>query len=324
MNKNDMYKNELIISMYKQSYSIEDIISKCGIHEKEIRYILKQNNLDRKGNFFSSELYERIVLLYQNGYTQKAICDTLLIAEPCIRKTLKKYNIPLRTSSECNKRYKRNSNYFDIIDTPNKAYILGLLYADGNNHINHNSITISLQEQDLHILQSIKKELEYEGPIRLNPLHEKNKKYKNQWVLCINDEHMSNQLKQLGVVNNKSLILTFPEFIPDNLLSHFIRGYFDGDGNIYYDCKRSKCQTQTVGTKDFCEKLSCILNSNNCKNNIKHPKQCSENTYVIQTSGNKSSNIFLSWMYQNADLKLERKYQQYLSFKSSYQNKKSK
>lgn len=103
-----------------------------------------------------------------------------------------------------------------------------------------------------------------------------------------------------------------------NLISHFVRGYFDGDGNIYYDKKRNKCQTQTVGTKNFCETLSNILFKMGCKNNIKHPKQCSDNTFIIQTSGNKSSSIFLSWLYQNSEFRLERKYQQYLSFISSY------
>ena len=203
---------------------------------------------------------------------------------------------------------------YNALTEPNKAYILGLLYADGCNHLSHNSITLSLQESDLSILKSIKKELNYEGPIRFVEKNKKNFRHKNQYVLCINDEYMSKQLERLGMVNAKSLKLLWPTFLPKDLISHFVRGYFDGDGCVWYDKKRNKCETQICGTRNFCENLSIILSNMSCKNSIKHPKQCNENTVVLQTKGNKSSYQILSWIYQDSDLKLDRKYQKYLEF----------
>ena len=50
---------------------------------------------------------------------------------------------------------------------------------------------------------------------------------------------MVNDLINLGCIPNKSLTLTFPDFINDELLPHFIRGYFDGDGCIW-NGKRKK------------------------------------------------------------------------------------
>lgn len=314
---------EKIIEMYNNNIYIETIIEELGIAEHEVRKILKEHKLDRKPSRFSKELDKRIAQLYSSGKTQKEICYTLLVSENGIARALKREGIKKRTSSECNRKFNRNSNYFDKIDTPNKAYILGLIYADGNNFPRHNSITISLQESDKAILEEIKKEWEYEGNLRFSPLNSRNPNHKNQYLLNLTDEHMSKRLYELGVVDNKSLKIVFPTFLPDHLLSHFIRGYFDGDGNIYIDKKRNKCQTQTVGTKDFCEHLSSILIKMGCKNNIKHPKQCNENTFIIQTSGNKSSNIFLSWIYKNADMKLERKYNTYLTFSNLYKPNKS-
>lgn len=255
------------------------------------------------------------------GKTQKEICYDLLISCNGISSALKRKNISKRTFSECNRRYKRNQHYFDNIDTPNKAYILGLLYADGCNFTKHNSITLSLQESDKDILERIKQELGYTGELRFSPLSLKNSRHKNHYILNINDEILSRRLNELGVVDNKSLKITFPDFITKELISHFIRGYFDGDGCIYLDKKRNKCQTQTVGTKDFCEHLSIILKEIGCKNNIKHPKQCHENTFVIQTSGNKSSYTFLSWLYNSSDMKIQRKYNTYINFSHKYFNK---
>lgn len=49
-------------------------------------------------------------------------------------------------------------------------------------------------------------------------------------------KHFKTRLCELGCIPNKSLILKFPDenLVPKNLIKHFIRGYFDGDGCISY------------------------------------------------------------------------------------------
>lgn len=308
-----------MIDMYKENIDIDSIIVEFNTNEHYIREVLKEYQIDRQYNTFSEELTNRIIFLYQNKFRIKDICYLLLISDTGITKILKRNNIQKRTYSENNIRYSRNRNYFDNINSPNKAYVLGLIYADGCNNRKHNSLTISLQEEDRDLLERVKNEIEYEGDLRLIPLHEKNENYKNQYVLCINDEYISEQLEKLGVVNSKSLILKFPTFLNESLYSHFLRGYFDGDGCIYYDQKRDKSQVHIVGTYEFCSMVSNILNTLDCKHNIYHPKQSGEsNTYVLRTCGNKSSYTFLSWMYKDADIKMERKYRKYLDFCNIY------
>ena len=311
-----------IIDMYKNNVCIDDIISIFGIQERDIRLILKNNSVDRTYNSFSEELYDRIVKLYKDGNTQDYICEQLLIRNPCIVKTLRKRNEHVRTYSENNRKYVLNEHYFDNIDSPRKAYLLGMLYADGCNHVNRYAITLTLQEQDKDVIEFMKNEVEYEGPIRMQNLSQKSSKYKDQCILCIHSQHMSLQLEKLGVVQNKSLILKFPDFISDELVPHFIRGYFDGDGSINYDEKRQKCHTKIVGTREFCNKISEILTEMNCRHNIVNPKQSKDsNTFVLQTCGNKSSLELLSWMYNNDEFHMERKYQKYLYVKEKYSTK---
>lgn len=312
-------ENSKILDMYTNGINIDDIIKQLGVQEKEVRVVLKENSADRKYNTFSIELYDRIVELYKKGNTQDYICEQLLISPTCIVKTLKKRGEHVRTFSENNRKYSLNETYFDNIDTSNKAYILGLLYADGCNHVKHNAVTISLQECDKEILEFVKNELEYEGPLRINKLSEKNSNYKDQYMLSINNEHISRKLEELGVVNAKSLILKFPEWLDESLYSAFVRGYFDGDGCVSYDEKRQKCYTKIAGTWEFCNKLSMILNDLSCKHNIVHPKQSkNSNTFILQTCGNKSSLTLLSWIYDDAKVYIERKYQKYLYVKEKY------
>jgi intein-encoded DNA endonuclease-like protein len=160
----------------------------------------------------------------------------------------------------------------------------------------------------------MKEQIEYEGNI--SEIQPKKENHHVQYRLSINDEHMSKRLVELGVVNNKSLILKFPteEQCPAKFLSHFVRGYFDGDGHVgSFKGKYNKFHTSTVGTKEFLSGISEILSSLNIRHNIRHPKQSGEsNTFILSTSANNSSYQFLHWMYQDAEMKMERKYQRYL------------
>lgn len=311
-----------IIDMYKDNISIDDIIEYFRATEESIRFVLKAHQIDRKYNTFTEELYERIEFLYSTGLTGHQVARTLLLSTNSVTKILKKRNVKTRTQSEAQRRYSLNEHYFDVIDTPNKAYLVGLLYADGCNCTSHHAVTLSLQEDDRDVVEFMKQELGYGGPIRVNKLHDKNPRYKNQCVLCINDVHMSDRLEQLGVVDAKSLILTFPDWLDKDLYQYFIAGYFDGDGCVSYDEKHQKCYTKTVGTKDFCNKLSEILFSIGCKHHVVHPKQCKDsNTFVLQTGGNRSSLLFLDYIYDNNGFHMNRKYQKYLYFKEKYLTK---
>lgn len=320
MEDNNIYK---AIEMYTESIDMDTILEQTEIVEEDLRKKLKELKLDRSNSrVLSQELYDRMETLYIRGNKMVDISKTLLVSDSCIRKYLRDHKIPPHTISYSNRKYNRDVHYFDIIDSPNKAYILGLLFADGNNLPDHNAITISLQEQDYEVLANIRKELCYEGPLRFNALNDKNSNYQNQWTLVINDEHMSVQLEKLGVIKNKSLVLMFPTCVPNKLLRHFVRGYFDGDGCVWFDINRNKCQTQTCGTLDVCTHIKELMEIIGCECFITHPSQSGDNnTFLIRTAANKSSYKFLSWIYddlRSEDIRMERKYQAYLQFKSKY------
>ena len=53
--------------------------------------------------------------------------------------------------------YKVNENYFEKIDTPEKAYILGFFYADGYNNEETGALEFVQKEERIDILEQIKK-----------------------------------------------------------------------------------------------------------------------------------------------------------------------
>ena len=315
-------EQQQIINDYKNGIDIDTIIINNNTDEHYIRLILKENQVDRKHyQKFSEELYQRIIKLHLDGLLHKDISYRLLVSHQGINTTLDRNGIPRMSISQRNQHIKRNSNYFDKIDTPNKAYVLGMIFADGNNYCipGKNALTIVLQEEDRDVLERIRQEIEYDAPLHFDNMKKKKEVYHNTYRLVVCDEYMCHKLLELGVVNNKSLKITFPNYISEELLPHFIRGYFDGDGSVYYDNKRHKAGTSICGTYNFVSHISDILHKMGIKNHIYHPKQCGDNdTYVVVTSGNKSSYSFLTWLYQDADIKMERKYNKYLDFCEKY------
>ena len=138
-----------------------------------------------------------------------------------------------------NRRHDFDRTFFDKIDTEEKAYVLGLIYADGCNvkHPTTAELSIAQTERDVDILYKIRNVMKSTYPIseRKNNLNGGEKCF----VFYIYGKFLGEQLNNLGVVQRKSLTLRFPDFLDDNLMPHFIRGYFDGDGSIW-DGKRKK------------------------------------------------------------------------------------
>mgnify|MGYP002625860766 CR=1 FL=1 len=84
---------------------------------------------------------------------------------------------------------------------------------------------------------------------------EKNPNWQDQYIFSVSSPKMKVDLIRLGAIPNKSLILEFPKDIPNDLIRHFVRGYFDGDGCI----SKNEDRCSLVSTENFCVELSHIL-----------------------------------------------------------------
>lgn len=189
---------------------------------------------------------------------------------------------------------------------------MGFLYADGC--VTGNKIELSLKESD--------KEHLYKMCDFVKCSHDKVRINKTNFENCFRcrltliDKHFAQRLINLGCVERKSCILTFPElsiFSNQKLIRHFIRGYFDGDGCISYaDKTHTKPCVSVLGTKDICNKIieytlkvPAKLYPNSKKNPI---------VKTYSTAGAKSL-AFMYILYYNSNIYLDRKYQRFLDFK---------
>lgn len=246
--------------------------------------------------------------------------------EGTTRQTLAKYfkELGVEVVNKQN-RLKFNENIFDSIDTEEKAYWLGFIYADGNigsspldpSQKAKYTFEISLKGDDLTHLKKFNKFMNYNGDnTKLTNSKCDGKLYKRcRWQ--ISNKHLWNTLNNYGCTPKKSLTLEFPDeniFKDKSLIRHFIRGYFDGDGSLsrYVHIKTVSPHIMILGTPNF---LDNIERYSNLYGNRKHDKRHSENTESIEFNLNNGIN-FINYIYKDANIYLDRKYKLYNFFKN--------
>lgn len=258
-----------------------------------------------------TELYEEIIDLYQSGLSLEKIGQKYNVGRFAIKTVLNKRGVPTRDDSHKGRKYAINENYFDEIDTPNKAYIFGLLYADGCNNRKTNHVNLELQEKDKDMLDKINIEIGSNKPLHLNELSKKSDKWQNTYRLTISNKHISETLEEKGLVPKKSLILEFPEWMPDELLPHFLRGYIDGDGHI--QCFRNR-SVSFASTEQFCLEVQKRLEKLGIKSYIHNTANKETSTRILYVFTISNIVNFLNYIYKDAELYIQRKYDAYQIF----------
>lgn len=212
-------------------------------------------------------------------------------------------------------RCRIDETVFDIIDTEEKSYWLGFLYADGNISTTGNRLEINLAIKDLDHLIKFKRFLKLESEIRIDTNDPKSTKCR----LSVRNKHLWQQLYNKGCVPCKSLILKFPDktiFKSQNLIYDFIRGYCDGDGSlgmyIKQGTKNHRCWLSIVGTKIFLEGVQDFLQIKGLIRNktcVNHINQAYDLKYI-----NAKARQVARLLYENSSIYMDRKYNRYLQF----------
>lgn len=261
---------------------------------------------------------KQIVSEYTLGVNNKELCKKYCKSRAYIQKVLIKHGIKLRKGCEITKKYNLNENYFEDIDSSDKAYVLGLLFSDGT--ISRTVATINLMESDGHILYDIANRIYNDNHYQIRYLKAIEKKWNNgityitkpQLKLTLTRKKIVEDLKKFGLCEKKSFKIRFPK-ISQQYYCDFIRGYFDGDG-CFYTSKNypNNNRIQIISNSNFIYDLKEIIeNSLNIKTIVINANV--NNISRLSIYGNLKTKIFLDWIYNNAELKLNRKYMHYIN-----------
>lgn len=251
----------------------------------------KGNKLQQK---YSDDFINKIIEEYLDGSTAVELGIKYNIKPATINYHLRKRGLSRgsgKPSSIANK------NYFEVIDTEEKAYFLGFLMADGcisSSHVNYH-IKLELQEKDSDIIKALLLAIGSKNTI--------SKVRKGNYIgnsVSLSCKKMFYDLVNHGFLEHKSGNELIPNTIPDELVHHFIRGYFDGDG-----CASKEGRISIVGGMRI---LKDIAKCAGIDDYIIYEFKSTSVVYDLRYSKLLNSKLFYNYLYKDANIFLYRKW----------------
>lgn len=302
------FEQEVIDLFLNTKMSLRAIAQKYDRKSYDFIYsILNKYNINPKrrhvANKIKIENVPKIVRLYRDqNMSARQIAKQYMVSGDVIIRILVENGIQIRH------KYKQTFNefYFDNIDTRNKAYLLGFLYADGCVNKN-NVISFTIQERDKEILNMYIKELNATNQIA-------QVKGKQQVRISFCSKHMCDTLINMGCTHNKTYNLSFPD-IPLEYQYDFIRGFMDGDGCISITNKNNKkyISLSFTGAKEMMLSLKTLFDVDNQITFYR-------NAYALHVGKTSDVIRILNKIYFNAELYMTRKFNKYQEY-CAYMNK---
>jgi hypothetical protein len=304
---------EKITSVYLISKNLSSVGRMFNLDKRTIKNILVKNNIQLKFKVhITSEQENEIVNLYNNGCNITFIKQKFGVTHRRILEILNKYELTLRG----NKRYSFNDKFFEKINSEEKSYWLGFIYADGGMYSDGykcHQIFIKLALKDKIHLERFQSSIGSNHKLKLRTetksiLGKKEKTYQSI-MIRITSKKMFGDLLNCGCFQNKSNTIKFPKFISPYLIQHFIRGYFDGDGSISKTSNTK--QLNVLGNKLFLKDIQTIW-MNTC--NVRKTKLFNKGKiYSLHYGGNGNIEKIRNYLYTNATVWLDRKRDKFYS-----------
>ena len=250
---------------------------------------------------------KKIVEMYKQGKTSKEIAKSFSVSCETLLTFQRAYNIKARSYFEYRLDY--DVHIFNKIDTEEKAYWLGFLYADGCVDSNRNRIFLELKDVDRNHVLKFKTFL---GDTRddsivktiTTKLPSGNVTYHSRY--CVSSKTLKEDLIRLGCFPRKSLNLTFPNlslFDRESLVFDFLRGYVDGDGCLYKT--RSSVGIEILGTESFLNGITRYSPE------FKKPSKISHSEAFRTGCYGKNAREVANKLYGHATIYLDRKFEKF-------------
>ena len=240
---------------------------------------------------------EQLIIDYYNkGYSAKRINEEILNnkfkTKKSIADVLRKYGVTTRRTKDYYKNC--NESSFINIATEEQAYFLGFLQADGWLSSKDNAVGIGSKDKEIVI--QFKNFLQTENKISEKP---------DFCQLVVGNEVLHNSLEKYKI--SSKLYGQFVPNLPEDLLWHYIRGLFDGDGTVCVT-KENYLRLNFVGGIQSMSQLSYII----AKETNTEPTQATirkDNIAIIQYGNSDIIYKIYNKLYDKATVYLDRKKQ---------------
>ncbi|EJT5937256.1 hypothetical protein N2W52_002024 [Clostridium perfringens] len=307
----DTYKKAKDYYLNNKKSSVKEVSKMFGVSRDRLRNFLKEENLLRKSNDgrkTDQDLLNKAINLYKSGYSLTKASKEVGIGRQALTIEAKRLGIEIINKQNL---VRVDESKFEKIESEEQAYWLGFLYADGN--IYGNRVELGLKQDDIEHLKKFKNFMKFNGEVKSKVIKLNGKTY-NSCRISFNSKKVADDLKNLGCVPKKSLVLRFPTYdiVPKHLMKHFIRGYVDGDGSVMWDKTYNRFRLSILGTIDMLEGIEKEMN-------FKKSKTRNYGQVFSKEWGAKYVKEYLEELYENSTIYLNRKYEKYSLYKCRFE-----
>lgn len=288
-----------------------------------------RNNKVYRITEFDDELLTILIKEYkENNMSLRSIQDVYNVNRIKLAKVFEELEVKT-TKGNHYRTYFHNFDFFEKIDTHEKAYWLGFIMADGyiqqykGKYYGEDNLGITLHKNDSEILYKFKRAIGATNPVKFYT--EKNQK---SWIekgyaptaeickLILKSQKTCDDLMDKNVIYKKSLVKKLPKSskLPRKYFYSYLRGYFDGNGTIYIHEKagyESSCELHFSTCISFAENLQKIIGGK-----ISRDKRCDERVCSL-IFNRQDSKMLLDKIYEDSteETRLERKYLKFIKTK---------
>jgi len=278
----DFLTKEKLFELYvEKGMSLTDIGKLAGCTRVNVHYKLKKSGIDAR-----SKTEARTIAL-DKGKIKTTRIDEFGNEEEVVFQKI---------------RY--NENFFKEWSSE-MAYVLGLIYTDGNLHIRkaksgYETGILSFGQKNKELVEKFLKLMDCDAGIRFRERRElENTTSGELYYFSIGNNDLTNDLIRLGVTPNKSLDMKFPE-IPNEYLRHFVRGFFDGDDSVYLESGKSIRVKLLSGSKEFIKTLNSLLVGNGFSDRyISGGTPNTPSAYFIRYNSDEDAKKFYDFIYRD-------------------------
>ena len=262
------------------------------------------------------KLRRLLELAKTNKYSAPQLAEIFNCCKKPIHGALNRAGIYLPNLGKFKKRYKHNEEFFTKL-TPTSTYWAGFITADGCLYLRGKQekvFYLTLKHADINHLRKFRKTIRSNARIGCV---KSNNSANLRFYSC---DKVFDSLLNLGIKPHKNL-RDEKIRIPNGLMSHFIRGVFDGDGSVSGK-KITHVQFQIAGYKPLLKQIQdTLIKKCNVKKVKFYPLDYKKEgkAFRLQYTGSQIFRI-LKFLYKNSAprIRLERKYKKYLILKKKF------
>jgi hypothetical protein len=300
--------SELALLLERSEHSIEHQASLMGIL-KSAEVVAKIKSLAHQKDYHCEPYLTFRKMYLDDQFSIGAIAEKMECSISKVQKYLEREGLTranLDSKKLLSKLTQHNSTFFDTVDTEEKAYWLGFFYADGYLDKNGSKLKIDLSVKDALHLQLFADIFQTKVLIHERSPDKRNGKVYASATCVIVCAYLWNAFIDKGVKQGNTLSeeISVFEHIPENLMHHFVRGFFDGDGSVYRN-KSGGLGFSFVGSYPFMDHLRGVLVASVGLSVTKLGKM--GKLSHLRWNGKGASECFKNWLYRDATVWLDRK-----------------